>query len=237
MAMSDTAIKAAILPVTPYQQNCSLVWCTRTKKAAVIDPGGDLDRLKEAMRVEGVTLEKVLLTHGHLDHASGAAKLARAFGVPIEGPHRDDAFLLDELGRNATRPGFADAENCTPTRWLEDGDTVTVGEATFGVRHCPGHTPGHVVFFHEGVRVAFVGDVLFQGSIGRTDFPRGNYQQLIDSITQRLWPLGNDMAFVPGHGPMSTFGRERMTNGYVADEALAITNELASGQPKPRQYS
>jgi len=237
MAMSETAIKAAILPVTPYQQNCSLVWCTRTRKAAVIDPGGDLDRLKEAMRVEGVSLEKVLLTHGHLDHASGATKLAREFGVPIEGPHRDDAFLLDELGRNAKRPGFGDAENCTPTRWLEDGDTVTVGEATFGVRHCPGHTPGHVVFFHEGVRVAFVGDVLFQGSIGRTDFPRGNYQQLIDSITQRLWPLGNDMAFVPGHGPMSTFGRERLTNGYVADEALAMTSELASGQPKPRQYS
>jgi glyoxylase-like metal-dependent hydrolase (beta-lactamase superfamily II) len=203
----------------------------------VIDPGGDLDRVKEALRVEGVTLEKVLLTHGHLDHASGATKLAREFGVPIEGPHKDDAFLLDELGRNAKRPGFGDAENCTPTRWLKDGDTVTVGEAVFGVRHCPGHTPGHVVFFHEGARVAFVGDVLFQGSIGRTDFPRGNYQQLIDSITQRLWPLGNDMAFVPGHGPMSTFGRERLTNGYVADEALAMTGELAAGQPKPRQYS
>ena len=237
MAMTDTPIKAAILPVTPYQQNCSVVWCTRTRKAAVIDPGGDLDRLKEALRVEGVSLETVLLTHGHLDHASGATKLAREFGVPIEGPHRDDAFLLDELGRNAMRPGFGDAENCTPTRWLEDGDTVTVGEAVFGVRHCPGHTPGHVVFFHEGARVAFVGDVLFQGSIGRTDFPRGNYQQLIDSITQRLWPLGNDMAFVPGHGPMSTFGRERLTNGYVADEALAMTGELAAGQPKPRQYS
>jgi len=237
MAMQDTPIKAAILPVTPYQQNCSLVWCTRTRKGAVIDPGGDLDRLKEAMRVEGITLEKVLLTHGHLDHASGATKLAREFGVPIEGPHRDDAFLLDELVRNAKRQGFGDAENCTPTRWLEDGDTVSVGAATFGVRHCPGHTPGHVVFFHEGARVAFVGDVLFQGSIGRTDFPRGNYQQLIDPITQRLWPLGNDMAFVPGHGPMSTFGRERLTNGYVADEALAMTAELQQGQPKPRQYS
>src|ERR1700710_3154246 len=224
--METSPIKAAILPVAPYQQNCSLVWCTRTKKGAFIDPGGDLDRLKAALAQEGVVLEKVLLTHGHLDHASGAARLAREFGVPVEGPHRDDAFLLDELGRNAVRPGFGEAENCTPDRWLEDGDTVTVGEAVFGVRHCPGHTPGHVVFFHDGARVAFVGDVLFAGSIGRTDFPRGNHQQLIDSITQRLWPLGNDMQFVPGHGPMSTFGRERLTNGYVADEALAMTKEL-----------
>jgi glyoxylase-like metal-dependent hydrolase (beta-lactamase superfamily II) len=235
--MNQTPIKAAILPVTPYQQNCSVVWCTRTMRGVVIDPGGDLDRLKELLRREGVTLEKVLLTHGHLDHASGATKLAREFGVPIEGPHRDDAFLLNELGRNAARPGFGDAENCTPSRWLEDGDTVSFGAVTLGVRHCPGHTPGHVVFFHDGVRVAFVGDVLFAGSIGRTDFPRGNYQQLIDSITGRLWPLGNDMQFVPGHGPMSTFGQERMTNGYVADEALAMTAELANGQPKPRQYS
>ncbi|MBV9419541.1 MAG: MBL fold metallo-hydrolase, partial [Alphaproteobacteria bacterium] len=142
--MSTTSIKAAILPVTPYQQNCSIVWCTETKRGAAIDPGGDLDQIKAALRMEGVTLEKVLLTHGHLDHASGAAKLAREFGVPIEGPHRDDQYLLDELGRNAKRPGFGDAENCTPARYLEDGDTVTVGNATLGVRHCPGHTPGHV---------------------------------------------------------------------------------------------
>jgi glyoxylase-like metal-dependent hydrolase (beta-lactamase superfamily II) len=235
--MNQTPIKAAILPVTPYQQNCSVVWCTRTMRGVVIDPGGDLDRLMDVLKREGVTLEKVLLTHGHLDHASGATRLARQFGVPIEGPHRDDAFLLTDLGRNAVRPGFGDAENCTPNRWLEDGDTVSFGEVTLGVRHCPGHTPGHVVFFHDGVRVAFVGDVLFAGSIGRTDLPRGNYQQLIDSITGRLWPLGNDMQFVPGHGPMSTFGQERLTNGYVADEALAMTDELAQGQPKPRQYS
>ncbi len=231
--MEQTPIKAAILPVTPYQQNCSLVWCTRTMRGAVIDPGGELDRIRATLAQNGVVLEKVLLTHGHLDHASGAAKLARTAGVPIEGPHRDDQFLLDELGRNAARPGFAEAENCTPTRWLADGDTVSVGEAVLGVRHCPGHTPGHVVFFHEGARVAFVGDVLFAGSVGRTDFPRGNHQQLIESITQRLWPLGNDMHFVPGHGPMSTFGRERQTNGYVADEALEMMREMGTGPRQP----
>jgi len=224
--MSPTPIKATILPVTPYQQNCSLVWCTRTMRGAVIDPGGDLDRIRQALAQEGVTLEKVLLTHGHLDHASGAAKLAREFAVPVEGPHKDDAFLLDGLGRNAGRPGFADAENCTPNRWLEDGDVVKVGEATFGVRHCPGHTPGHIVFFHEGAKVAFVGDVLFAGSVGRSDLPRGNHQQLVNSITSRLWPLGDDMHFVPGHGQMSTFGWERKTNPYVCDLALQIQKDL-----------
>src|SRR5476649_1576726 len=174
--METTPIKAAILPVTPYQQNCSLVWCTRTKRGAVIDPGGDLDRIRQAIALEGVTLEKVLLTHGHLDHAGAATRLAREFAVPIEGPHKDDAFLLDALGRNAVRPGFGDSENCIPNRWLEDGDVVTVGEAEFGVRHCPGHTPGHVVFFHSGAKVAFVGDVLFAGSVGRCDLPRGNHR-------------------------------------------------------------
>jgi glyoxylase-like metal-dependent hydrolase (beta-lactamase superfamily II) len=230
--MSETPIKAAILPVTPYQQNCSLVWCTRTRKGAFVDPGGDLDVLKAALAREGVTLQKILLTHGHLDHASGAAKLAREFGVKIEGPHKDDAFLLNELGRNAKRPGFPDAENCTPDRWLEDNDTVTVGEATLGVRHCPGHTPGHVVFYHSGVKVAFVGDVLFAGSVGRTDFPGGNHQQLVDSITERLWPLGDEMHFVPGHGQMSTFGWERKTNPYVCDLALGITRELEERAPR-----
>ncbi|HTT98703.1 MAG TPA: MBL fold metallo-hydrolase [Rhizomicrobium sp.] len=218
--MTDAPLKATILPVTPYQQNCSLVWCTQTGKAALVDPGGEIDRLKGAVAAEGLTLEKVLLTHGHLDHASGATKLAREFGIPIEGPHKDDLFLLEDLGRNAKRPGFGDAENCLPTRWLEDGDTVTVGAVEFGVRHCPGHTPGHVVFFHEGAKIAFVGDVLFKGSIGRCDLPRGNWQQLIHAITERLWPLGDEMQFVPGHGPMSTFGWERRTNPFVSDLAL-----------------
>ncbi|HWA02700.1 MAG TPA: MBL fold metallo-hydrolase [Rhizomicrobium sp.] len=218
--MREPPLKAAIFPVTPYRQNCSLVWCAKTMRGAAVDPGGEIERLKAAIAAHGVTLEKVLLTHGHLDHASGAAKLARDLGVPVEGPHRDDLFLLEELGGNAKRPGFSDAENCMPARWLEDGDTVTFGEVELGVRHCPGHTPGHVVFYHSGARIAFVGDVLFKGSIGRCDLPRGNWQQLIDAIATRLWPLGDDMQFVPGHGPMSTFGWERRTNPYVSDLAL-----------------
>ncbi|HZZ11639.1 MAG TPA: MBL fold metallo-hydrolase, partial [Paraburkholderia sp.] len=211
--MPDTPpLKAAVIPVTPYQQNCSLVWCTKTMRGTFVDPGGETDKLKEIARLQGVTIEKILLTHGHLDHASGAARLAREYGVKVEGPHRDDQFLLDDLGRNAKRPGFGDAENCTPDRWLEDNDTVTIGEVTLGVRHCPGHTPGHVVFYHQDAKVAFVGDVLFRGSIGRCDLPRGDWNQLINAITSRLFPLGDDITFVSGHGEMSTFGWERKTN-------------------------
>ena len=218
--MTQPPLKAQIIPVTPYQQNCSLVWCTATSKGVLIDPGGDSERLKAQVQANGVEIEKILLTHGHLDHASAATRLARDYGVRIEGPHADDLFLLEDLGRNARRPGFADAENVMPDRWLNDLDTVTFGTVEFGVRHCPGHTPGHVVFFHQGAKIAFVGDVLFAGSVGRTDFPRGNHQQLVDSITERLWPLGDDMRFVPGHGQMSSFGWERKTNGYVSDLAL-----------------
>ncbi|MBV9331988.1 MAG: MBL fold metallo-hydrolase [Alphaproteobacteria bacterium] len=211
---------AKILPVTPYQQNCSLVWCTRTMRGAVIDPGGEVDRIKLAIRSLGIALEKVLLTHGHLEHASGASRLAREEQVGIEGPHPDDLFLLEGLGRNAARPGFPDAENCTPDRWLADGDEVGFGDVKLGVRHCPGHTPGHVVFFHAAAKIAFVGDVLFRGSVGRSDLPRGNHARLVQSITERLWPLGDDMRFVPGHGEMSTFGWERKCNPFVSDLAL-----------------
>lgn len=203
------------LPVTPFQQNCSIVWCDRTMKGAVIDPGGELDRIVEAARVLGVMLEAIWLTHAHIDHAGGAGELARRLALPIVGPHPGDQFWIDGLAEQSRMFGFAPAEPFTPTRWLHDGDTVTLGEETLAVRHCPGHTPGHVVFHSPGAQRAFVGDVLFAGSIGRTDFPGGSHQQLIDSIVQRLWPMGDETVFIPGHGPESTFGRERQGNPYV----------------------
>ncbi|MBX3497173.1 MAG: MBL fold metallo-hydrolase [Parvibaculum sp.] len=210
-------LKAAILPVTPFQQNCTLVWNDETMRGAVSDPGGDLDRIKAAAAEAGVTIEKVLLTHGHLDHASAAGDLARELGVPIEGPHKDDLFLIEALPDQAAKYGFPPVGGFVPDRWLENGDTVEVAGLTFDVRHCPGHTPGHVIFFHAPSRLAIVGDVLFQGSIGRTDLPRGDYGALIQSIRERLWPLGDDVTFVPGHGPLSTFGAERRGNPFVAD--------------------
>jgi hydroxyacylglutathione hydrolase len=219
--MSDEApLKAAIIPVTPLQQNCCLIWCTQTMRGAFTDPGGDLDRLKAAAAQQGVTVEKILLTHGHLDHCGQSGILAKELGVPIEGPHEEDRFWIDQLGADGAKYGMH-AEVFEPDRWLVNGDTVTVGNLSLDVYHCPGHTPGHVVFHHAPSKLAIVGDVLFQGSIGRTDFPRGNHQQLIDSITQRLWPLGGETAFVPGHGPMSTFAHERRTNGYVSDYLLS----------------
>ena len=218
--MQEAPLKAAVIPVTPFRQNCSLFWCTKTGSAAIVDPGGDLPRIQAAIAEQGITVTKVLLTHGHLDHAGGAAALSRSLDVPIEGPHIDDSFLLEALGEQGRRYGLQGSEACTPNRWLADGDTISVGELSLGVRHCPGHTPGHVVLFHDEAKLAFVGDVLFRGSVGRTDFPRGNHAQLIHSITERLWPLGDDMRFVPGHGQMSTFGWERKTNPYVCDLAL-----------------
>jgi glyoxylase-like metal-dependent hydrolase (beta-lactamase superfamily II) len=213
-------MKAAILPVTPLQQNCSLIWCTKTNKAALIDPGGDLDKLKAAVSQAGVELEKILITHGHIDHCGESGILAKELGLPIEGPHEDDRFWISRLDEDGKKYGI-NGEIFEPDRWLNDGDKVTVGDLELDVIHCPGHTPGHVVFFHEPSRFAIVGDVLFQGSIGRTDFPMGNHQDLIDAITQKLWPLGEDVTFIPGHGPTSTFGRERKTNAFVSDYALS----------------
>ena len=218
--MSTPPLRAAIILVTPLQQNCTLLWCTKTLRGAFVDPGGDLPRLKAAAQQAGVAVEKILLTHGHIDHCGSAGILAAELGVPIEGPHRDDIYWIERLAEDGTKYGIA-GQPFEPDRWLEDEDRVTVGELTLAVRHCPGHTPGHVVFHHPESRLATVGDVLFQGSIGRWDFPHGNHRQLIESITQRLWPMGNDTAFVPGHGPMSTFGHERATNPLVGDRALA----------------
>ncbi len=213
-------LRAAIIPVTPLQQNCTLFWCTKTNKAALSDPGGDLDKLKAAIAKTGVEVEKILLTHGHIDHCGQARVLADELGVPIEGPHIADKFWIDRLPEDGAKYGIPGI-SFESDRWLEDGDTVSVGDLTFGVHHCPGHTPGHVVFHNAESKLAIVGDVLFKGSMGRTDFPRGNHQDLIDAITTKLWPLGDDTAFVPGHGPMSTFGHERATNPFVGDAVLA----------------
>jgi glyoxylase-like metal-dependent hydrolase (beta-lactamase superfamily II) len=219
--VSDTpSLRAAIVPVTPLQQNCSLIWCTKTMRGAFVDPGGDLDRLKAAAAEHGVTVEKILLTHGHIDHCGQAGILAEELGVPIEGPHEEDLFWIARLEDDGQRYGI-DGRPFQSDRYLVDRDQVTVGELTLDVRHCPGHTPGHVVFHHPESKLAIVGDVLFQGSIGRTDFPRGHHQSLLDSIVERLWPMGDDTAFIPGHGPMSTFGHERATNPFVADKVIA----------------
>ena len=219
--MTPLPIQVTIVPVTPFQQNCSLLWCTRTMRAAFVDAGGDIDRLLGAVDKAGVTLEKLLVTHGHLDHCGATAELAQRLGLPIEGPHEDDRFWIEQLGTQAAQLGFPPSAPFEPDRWLVNGDRVTVGEAEFDVYHCPGHTPGHVVFHNKDTQIAFVGDVLFQGSIGRTDFPRGNHGDLIRSIQTRLWPLGDDVTFVPGHGPVSTFGQERQSNPFVADRVLA----------------
>jgi hydroxyacylglutathione hydrolase len=210
-------IEFKLVPVTPFEQNCTVLWDPATRKGAVVDPGGDIERILKVVEAEGIEVEKVLLTHGHIDHAGGTAELARRLGVPIEGPEEQERFWIDALAQQSQRFGFPKVETFEPDRWLKDGDRVTVGKETLEVYHTPGHTPGHVVFFHRGAKLALVGDVLFAGSIGRTDFPRGDYQTLIRSIKSKLWPLGSDVTFIPGHGPLSTFGEERDSNPYVAD--------------------
>ncbi|HIF9437434.1 TPA: MBL fold metallo-hydrolase [Photobacterium damselae] len=212
------SLQYRIVPVTPFQQNCSIVWCDKTNQAAIIDPGGDINVIKQTVQELGLTVTKLLLTHGHLDHVGGTEPLAQELNVPVIGPQKEDIFWLQGLPRQSEMFGFPMTEAFDPTQWLEDGDTVTVGEEVLSVLHTPGHTPGHVVFFSDPAKVAFVGDVLFNGGIGRTDFPRGDYQTLINSIKGKLWPLGNDVTFIPGHGPSSTFGRERASNPFVADE-------------------
>jgi glyoxylase-like metal-dependent hydrolase (beta-lactamase superfamily II) len=213
-------MKAVIVPVTPLQQNCTLIWCTATMKGAFTDPGGDLDHLLKVAAENGVTIEKLLVTHGHIDHCGLTGVLAQRLSVPIEGPHPDDKFWIDMAPDVGAQYGIAGATAFVPDRWLHDGDQVTVGTLTLDVYHCPGHTPGHVIFHHAPSNLAIVGDVLFQGSVGRTDFPKGDFQQLVTSITTRLWPLGPQTAFVPGHGPISTFGHERQTNPFVGDAVL-----------------
>ena len=216
----DSPLKAAIIPVTPFQQNCTLLWCTETMRAGVVDPGGDLHRIEQAITEQNVTLERILITHGHIDHAGAAAELAERFGVPIEGPQKENSFWIDKLATQGAEFGLTGARVFAPDRRLDGGDKVGFGNVEMDVIYCPGHTPGHVVFFEPTARIAIVGDVLFQGSIGRTDFPRGDHATLINSIRNGLWPLGDDVTFVPGHGAPSTFGDERRSNPFVGDSII-----------------
>jgi hydroxyacylglutathione hydrolase len=207
-------IRAGIIPVTPFQQNCTLLWCTKTNEGVVVDPGGDVANIRNAIEQTGMTPTGIWLTHGHIDHAGGVAELVEHLKVPVTGPHQDDAFLLGGLEAQGREYGFA-ARNCTPDRWLDEGDTVKVGEVEFAVRHCPGHSPGHVVFLNEALKFGHVGDVLFQGSIGRTDFEYGDHDALIDAIKTKLLPLPDDFTFICGHGPASTIGAERVNNPFL----------------------
>jgi hydroxyacylglutathione hydrolase len=208
-------VRAAIIPVTDFQQNCTLMWCTRTMRAVVVDPGGDLPRIRRAIAEAEVTVEKIWLTHGHIDHAGAAAELRQELGVPIEGPHRAEEFLLGHIAASGLKFGMFSARNVLPDRWLDDGDAVAVGALTFAVLRCPGHSPGSVAFFNAQERFAIVGDVLFSGSIGRSDLPGGDHATLIRSIKDKLIPLGDDVSFICGHGPASTIGRERASNPFL----------------------
>ena len=220
-------IQATIVPVTPFQQNCSILWCERTKKAAVVDPGGDLDRILATVAELGVTVEKILITHGHIDHAGGTAKLARELGVPIEGPQEEDRFWIEGMPQQSKMFGFPDVESFEPDRGLHDGDTVTVGEQTLKVIHTPGHTPGHVVFVHEGARLAIVGDVLFAGSIGRTDLPGGDPEAMAVTLRERVLTLPDTAAVLPGHGGTTSMARERAVNPFLRLDSPSLRTALA----------
>jgi glyoxylase-like metal-dependent hydrolase (beta-lactamase superfamily II) len=207
--------RAVIILVTPFQQNCTLLWCTKTLRAVVIDPGGDLAKVRRAIDETKVTVEKIWLTHGHIDHAGGATELKEELGVPIEGPHRADKFLLDMVAGSGLKFGMFNVRNVTPDRWLDEGDSVAIGDLVFEVRHCPGHSPGSIAFINAPERFAIIGDVLFRGSVGRTDLPGGDAAALIASIKTKLLPLDDDVAFICGHGPTSTIGAERASNRYL----------------------
>ena len=214
-------LKALVQPVTPFQQNASIIYCSTSKKCAIVDPGGDIEILLEIAKNNNLIPEKILLTHGHIDHAGGATELSEILKVEIHGPHIEDKFLLDGLQEQGQMFGLP-SKDCQPDLWLNEGDIVEIGEEKLDVYFCPGHTPGHIIFYNEENKLAIVGDVLFNGSIGRTDLPGGNYDQLINSVKEKLWPLVKDIEFIPGHGPMSTFKAERISNPFVSDQALGI---------------
>jgi hydroxyacylglutathione hydrolase len=211
----EAPLSIAVVPVTPFQQNCSIVWCTKTMQAAIVDPGGDVPQIQRALGELSVTPVAIWLTHGHIDHAGGAADLADALSVPVIGPHEADKFLLDDLPASGLRFDMRGIRPVTPTRWLTEGDEVTVGEVAFSVAHVPGHTPGHVTFFQKDLRFLLAGDTVFAGSVGRTDFPYGSHETLIAGIKAKLLPLGDDVQFLPGHGPASTLGAERLNNEFL----------------------
>ncbi|MBW5894390.1 MBL fold metallo-hydrolase [Pectobacterium polaris] len=212
-------MKYQIVPVTAFSQNCTLLWCEKTNEAAIVDPGGDAEKIKRAVADAGISVKQILLTHGHLDHVGAAAELAEHYQVAIIGPQIEDAFWLEGLPAQSRMFGLEECAPLTPSCWLQEGDEVSVGETTLAVFHCPGHTPGHIVFFDAESRLAQVGDVIFNGGVGRTDFPQGDHQALIASIKNKLLPLGDDVTFIPGHGPMSTLGHERKTNPFLREDA------------------
>lgn len=228
--MTSSTLDLRILPVTPFQQNCSLLFDTKSRDGVLVDPGGEAQKLMDAAKDLNVNVKEIWLTHGHLDHAGGADEIRETLKIPVIGPHKDDQFWMDEIETHWENYGHKNmGRNVVPDRYLEDGETLKLADVEFKVLHTPGHTPGHVVIYNQDMKIAFVGDVIFRGSIGRTDFPKGNHQDLLDSITQKLWPLGGDMRFIPGHGPMSTFEQERKDNAFVADDIIGTAGQNSTG--------